>query len=277
VRPVLVGIIGGTGKMGTFFGEVFSRAGHVVLCAGRHTDVTPRDIARDCELVIVSVPIRQTVDVIDSIAPVLTEEQILSDLTSLKVMPVRAMLKSKARVLGMHPMFGPSVTSLLGQTIVVTPARCDNAAMEKVTSILRDQGARITQSTPGEHDRLMAIVQGLTHFVTLCVADTTRRMNIRPEETVPYMSPVYQMEMGLVGRLLGQDPSLYGDMLMMNPYVGPVLSACEESVKTLAGCINDENMDEFIELFQKNSRHFGEYCRTATEETDYLIESLVGR
>jgi prephenate dehydrogenase len=275
VREVLVGIIGGTGRMGTFFSKVFSDAGHEVFSAGRNTRITPRDIARQCELVILSVPIRETVGVIDSIAPLLSEEQIIGDLTSLKVRPVEAMLKSKAQVIGMHPMFGPSATSLLRQTIVVTPARCDTPVLERILAIFRDQGARITMTTPEEHDRIMAVVQGLTHFVTLVMADTMRRMNTSPQDTLPFMSPVYRMEMNLAGRLLSQDPGLYSDMLRMNPYIPPVLAACLESHENIAESVTGDNVTQFADIFRMNSEYFGDYRETALVETDYLIESMV--
>ncbi|MDD5048418.1 MAG: prephenate dehydrogenase/arogenate dehydrogenase family protein, partial [Methanoregulaceae archaeon] len=267
---MLVGIIGGTGRMGTFFSKVFSDAGHSVLSAGRNTRVTAEDIARQCELVIVSVPISETVPVIDSIAPLLTEEQVLADLTSLKVMPVGAMLRSRAKVVGMHPMFGPSAASLLRQTVVVTPARCDAPTLERILDIFRDQGARITITTPDEHDRMMAVVQGLTHFVTLVMADTMRRVKTTPEETLPFMSPVYRMEMNLAGRLLSQDPGLYGDLLRLNPHVPPVLAACLESQSEIADSVTGGSETEFEGIFRMNSEYFGEYRDCALEETDYL-------
>ena len=90
------GIIGGTGKMGKLFAPVFERAGYEMIVSGRSTAVTNADIAETCDLVIVSVPIRDTVRVIGEIAPLLGKDQVLCDFTSLKVAPVAAMLKSKA-------------------------------------------------------------------------------------------------------------------------------------------------------------------------------------
>lgn len=263
--------------MGTFFSGVFSDAGHEVLVAGRNTGMKPADLARNCELVIVSVPIRDTVAVIDSIAPFLSEDQVLADLTSLKVRPVEAMLESKARVIGMHPMFGPSVTSLMHQTIVVTPARCDTAILESILDIFRNQGAEITLTTPGEHDRMMAVVQGLTYFITLARADTMRRMNVSPQATLAFMSPVYRMEMDLAGRLLSQDPELYSDMLRLNPYVPRVLAACLESYEDITGSVTGDAEGKFADIFRANAGYFGDYLQTALEETDYLIESMVKR
>ena len=58
------GIIGGTGKMGRLFIPVFERAGYEVLVSGRSTLLTNADLAEQCDLVIVSVPIHDTVRVI---------------------------------------------------------------------------------------------------------------------------------------------------------------------------------------------------------------------
>ncbi|NTW92698.1 MAG: prephenate dehydrogenase/arogenate dehydrogenase family protein [Methanoregulaceae archaeon] len=272
-----VGIIGGTGKMGGFFAGVFKRAGHDVLICGRNTRVTCRDLAQECHLVMVSVPIRDTVRVIREIAPLLTPSQVLCDLTSLKVAPVDTMMESSASVIGLHPMFGPGVPSLRGQTIVVIPARCSDETLGSLITIFEREGAVITLSTPEEHDRVMSLVQGLTHFVTLMVADTMRRLSVSPRETSPYMSPVYQIEMGLVGRLLSQDPDLYGDMLRLNPFVKPVLGACGESLDEIREIILSDDAGAFREIFLKNTRNFGEYCARAEDETDYLITAMVSR
>ncbi|HPC54931.1 MAG TPA: prephenate dehydrogenase/arogenate dehydrogenase family protein [Methanolinea sp.] len=272
-----VGIIGGTGKMGTFFGNVFSRAGHDVMVSGRSTKTRDVDIANQCDIVMVSVPIRETVRVIRQVAPLLSEEQVFCDLTSLKAAPVRAMLESRARVVGLHPMFGPSAESLHRQTIIATPARCDEETLGNLLEIFRSQGARVTITTPEEHDRMMAVVQGLTHYVTLGMAGTMRRLGMSPEDTMAFMSPIYQIEMCLVGRLLSQDPDLYADILMLNPEVPAVLSACNESFADLHGIVTKGDADEFRRFFLENSRHFGDYCARAAGESDMLISAMVRR
>ena len=101
-----VGIIGGTGQMGTFFARVFTAAGHEVRVSGRRTELTNRNLAEQSDLVIISVPIHSTVPVIKEITPFLKKGQIVSDLTSIKSGPVAAMMESAADVIGMHPMFG---------------------------------------------------------------------------------------------------------------------------------------------------------------------------
>ena len=169
----------------------------------------------------------------EEIAPLLARNQLLCDFTSLKVKPIEAMLKSKANVVGLHPMFGPTVSSLKSQTIIVCPARVEEHLLDRLVAIFRNEGARCTMTTPEEHDKMMAVVQGLTHYVTLCMADSIRRLGMDIEATQEFTSPVYQIELSLVGRLLSQDPDLYADILQQNPYVPEVLEACRHRQPTL--------------------------------------------
>lgn len=271
------GIIGGTGKMGTIFAGILVRAGYEVEVAGRSTALTPAALARECDLVMVSVPIRDTVQVIQEIAPLLSEDQLVCDLTSLKVRPVEAMLESRAQVIGLHPMFGPTVSSLRHQTIVVCPVRTDEDTLGKLLAILKAEGAECTVTTPDAHDRMMAVVQGLTHFVTLCMADSVRRLGIDIETTRAFTSPVYQIELALVGRLLSQDPSLYADILQLNPFVPEVLSVCSSSAGDLRRIVDSDNPALFREFFIANSRHFGAWAAEGMTTTDALIEYMVNR
>lgn len=270
-----VGIIGGTGKMGRLFAPVFQRAGHDVLVSGRTTPKTNADLARECDTVIVSVPIHDTVEVIEEIAPLLSKDQLLCDLTSLKVRPVAAMLKAKADVIGLHPMFGPTVSSLRGQTIIVCPARAEEERVAALTGIFAGEGATCTFATPEEHDKMVAVVQGLTHFVTLGMADTIRRLGLDIRKTKEFTSPVYQIELALMGRLLSQDPALYADILQQNPYVPDVLAACRASSADLAAIVAAHDPEQFRAFFEKNSRHLGSYTEEGQKMTDALIDCMV--
>lgn len=272
-----VGIVGGTGRMGRFFADIFVRAGYQVAVAGRRTPRSARHLAAECDIVMVSVPIRQTVQVIREIAPLLKEGQLFCDLTSLKTEPVKAMLESDADVVGLHPMFGPTVSRLLGQTIIATPARCSDDALTRFLGIFENEGARITVTSPQEHDRMMAVVQGLTHFVTLSVAETMRRAGIDPRDTTAFTSPVYQIELGLVGRLLAQDNSLYADILQLNPFVPEILDHCEKSVYTLMRVVASGDPDEFRSLFLSNAGHFGTCAERGMRMTDELIRHMVSK
>jgi len=113
--------------------------------------------------------------------------------------------------------------------------------------------------------------------VTLCMADSVRRLGLDIETTLAFTSPVYQIELSLVGRLLSQDPSLYADILQQNPFVPDVLSVCTSSARDLDDIVNSKDPERFREFFQRNSRHLGKYCDEGMKTTDALIESMVNR
>jgi prephenate dehydrogenase len=272
-----VGIIGGTGRMGQLFAGVFSRAGHRVTVSGRTTSLSNTDLAADSDLIIVSVPIRSTASVIAEIAPVLRAGQVLADLTSLKTGPVQAMLSTPAEVLGLHPMFGPGVLSLRHQLIVAVPARCSGDTLTSILSVFEAEGARILLSTPETHDQMMAVVQGLVHFATLSLADAIRRSGADIGKALSFTSPVYRMEMGLVGRILGQDSALYGAILQDNPMVPPLLEAFSESVRELQEIVEGGDPDAFSAFFTRNAGAFADYIPSATREIDELIACMVNR
>jgi prephenate dehydrogenase len=272
-----VGIIGGTGRMGQLFAGVFSRAGHRVTVSGRTTSLSNTDLAADSDLIIVSVPIRSTASVIAEIAPVLRAGQVLADLTSLKTGPVQAMLSTPAEVIGLHPMFGPGVLSLRHQLIVAVPARCSGDTLTSILSVFEAEGARILLSTPETHDQMMAVVQGLVHFATLSLADAIRRSGADIGKALSYTSPVYRMEMGIVGRILGQDSALYGAILQDNPMVPPLLEAFSESVRELQEIVETGDQDAFSAFFTRNAGAFADYIPSATRETDELIACMVNR
>ena len=87
MREAIIGIIGGTGGMGRWFAELLKKEGYVVHLAGRKLGMNKEEMAGTCNVVVVSVPIGVTREVIESIGPLLPENALLMDLTSLKVDP----------------------------------------------------------------------------------------------------------------------------------------------------------------------------------------------
>ena len=272
-----VGIIGGFGGMGSLFARLFEGGGFEVLCSGRDTQPSNADIAASCDWIVISVPIRETVAVIREIGPILTSSQLLCDLTSIKTDAMQAMGETKAQVIGLHPMFGPTLPTIAGQTIIASPLRCEASVNEQLYSVFTGSGAAIVEMDPLAHDRAMAVVQGLVHGVTLAAADTIRQSGCTLQEILAVMSPVYRIEMGIIGRILGQSPALYGDILAMNPAVLPVIRSLSNSVAGLQEMVASDDQEAFRQFFETIRVWFAEYIDQATAETDRLISVLAER
>jgi len=261
--------------MGILFGEVFHSAGFTVTSSGRNTSLTNVELTRSSDIVMISVPVGSTIGVIEEIAPILRSDQVICDLTSIKSSQVEAMMKTKAEVIGFHPMFGPGLQSIRGQNIIATPERCSEETLSMFRKIFENEGAKITIMSPEEHDRVMSIVQGLVHFATLAIAETIRTSGIDLHKILSVMSPVYRIEMGIVGRILGQSPELYGSILRMNPEIPHVIESFQTATGNLLNTISASREEDFYEFFEKNRQAFEEYIPNATKDTDKLIAMMV--
>ncbi|HNY73202.1 MAG TPA: prephenate dehydrogenase/arogenate dehydrogenase family protein [Syntrophales bacterium] len=212
-----IGIIGGTGGMGKWFADFFRRNGYPVAATGRTRGPDFASLAATCPVVIVSVPIAITEAVIEKIGPCLPPESLLMDLTSLKEGPVRAMLAATAaEVIGLHPLFGPGVTSLSGQNIAVCPAR-GNSWLPWLRDILEKNGAHLVETTPARHDELMAVIQALNHFLTAALGLSVAAAGIEPEELRRFSTPVFRERLDHLHRLLSH-PDLYAHLIAGNSY-----------------------------------------------------------
>ena len=170
VRPdAKVLIVGASGGMGRYLVKWFSAAGYQVRGMGRKDWDRVEALCDGVDLAIVSVPIEATAAVIRDLSPHLPEGCVLADITSIKTGPMAAMLSSHTGpVVGLHPLFGPTTSSLDKQIVVVTPGR-DKTSCSWVTEQFAAWGAILMEASPQEHDEIMAVVQSLRHFATLFV------------------------------------------------------------------------------------------------------------
>jgi chorismate mutase/prephenate dehydrogenase len=273
----VVGIIGGKGGMGVLFARVFTELGNRVLVSDVGTQLTNEQLAREADVVVISVPIERTLEVVRAVGPQVRAEALLCDLTSLKAAPLAAMLKStSASVVGLHPMFGPTVHSLQGQRVVVCPGRGDEW-LGWLGGMLSARGLVLAQTNPEQHDRVMAAVQVLTHFKTQVTALTLSRLGVSLEQTLAFTSPAYLMDLYVEGRHFAQSPDLYGPIEMLNPLKREVTGLFEQAAREVAGLLERDDQPGFRAMFEEVRRFFGAFTHEALEQSAFLIDRLVER
>src|SRR5690606_3273852 len=145
--------------MGCGRARLLGDRGHAVMVADVATGLTPVGAAQLADVVVVSVPIEITEQVIREIGPHVREHALLMDVTSVKEGPLAAMMAStRASVVGTHPMFGPNVHSLQGQRVVLCAGRGEewHGWLKRAFTA---RGLAVTDATAEQHDRAMAVVQ----------------------------------------------------------------------------------------------------------------------
>lgn len=276
-EPKSVAVIGGKGRMGALLGRLFADLGQIVLIADVDTPLTPRVAAETADVVIISVPIETTEQVIRDIGPHVRPDALLMDVTSIKQKPLEAMLAStQASVLGTHPMFGPGVHSLQGQRVTICPGRGD-AWRDWVVQMLAARGLIITHASAEEHDRAMALVQVLTHFQTEVLGAALARTGTPLSESLRFTSPAYLMELYVTARHFAQEPRLYGPIQMNNPRTQEVVAGFRRAVDDLQQILVTHDQARFSALFDEVRKFFGDFTQEALEKSSFLIDRLVER
>jgi len=278
MKQKTVSIIGGNGGMGQLMGKLFGEFGHTVLVGDLDTEQSNGDVASKADVVVISVPIASTLEVIEEVAPHCKKDALLMDVTSTKTAPLETMMRSfSGSVIGTHPLFGPSVHSLQGQRIAVACGRDTGDWLAWLCGIFNARGLSILETTAEEHDRAMGIVQVLTHQTTEVLGRTIQQLGVDVQRTLEFTSPIYLMELLMTARHFAQSADLYASIQMNNPETTNVLEALQKAGDELRDVVLQKDQDAFRDIFESVHKHFGKFSEQALEQSSFLIDRLVER
>jgi len=241
-----------------------------VIISDINTSLTNIELAKKADIVMVAVPIRKAVEVIKEIRSAVKKSALLCDITSLKTEPLQAMAKAASAVLGTHPLFGPLFQDMKGQKIVFCPIQGkSNQWVEFLEKIFIDNGAQIIVMSPREHDGQMAIVQALTHFVNINLAETFFSQKFNPNSS--FLTPVFRLQSLIIGRVLSMGAQLCADIEMENPYFPKVLARFEQQIKSSAKDIANKNRKSFIEKIEKVSSVLDDFIKISQSKSTQIL------
>lgn len=265
-------IVGGNGKLGGLFARFLRASGYQVAVLGSKDWEQAQEILSGADVVIVCVPINKTLETIARLKPYLTENMLLTDLTSVKRQPLEKMLEvHRGAVVGLHPMFGPDIASMAKQVVV----RCDGRYPERYEWLLEQiaiWGAKIYQVDAAEHDHSMTYIQALRHFSTFANGYHLSRQPIKLANILALSSPIYRLELAMIGRLFAQDGSLYADIIMDKPENLAVIESLKQSYEESLKFFETGDKEGFIKVFDEVREWFGEYSEQFMKESRQLLQ-----
>jgi prephenate dehydrogenase len=250
-RNIQIGIIGGTGGMGRIFADLFREEGYRVQVAGRTRGGDITLMAAQCQVIIVSVPIGITREIIEQIGPHMKEDALLMDLTSLKTEPVRAMLRSSpAEVIGLHPLFGPGVASISGYAMVVCPARGEGW-IGWVKDIFTKHGVTLIETTPEHHDEMMALVQALNHLNSIAMGMVLSAWGVDLTELRKYATPIFNTKLAIIEEIFTNNPRLYAEIITLSPHISRIMELYRRVLADLETLTKKGDSEQFTALLEE--------------------------
>ena len=287
-----VAIIGGSGKMGRWFANFLSEDGKEVIITGRNQRklleikqqlgvevATNTEAVKSADAILISVPIANFEEVVEQIHPYIHPEQVIIDITSIKVFPVEIMHKyiKTGTTLGVHPMFGPGARDMTNHNFVLTPTNeAETALAQKIRGYLETRGARVTVMTPQEHDEMMSVILGLSHFIAIVSADTLLSLdNLKQLEAIG--GSTYKVLLTLAGSVISEEPELYASLQMSLPNMAEIEKLFQEKAKGWVDLVKNKDRLEFVNRMNilKNRLEKGDLdFRKAYENMYKIVEGL---
>lgn len=263
-------VIGGQGQLGQTFVKLFEKSSYQVDIIEKDDWATSESVLAKANLVIVAVPIRLTTSIIERLNN-LSENCILADVTSVKSAPLQAMLDAhQGPVVGLHPMFGPDTSALIKQTIIT----CEGRKLEQYQWLLEQfeaWGANIYPVSAKDHDQAMSLVQVMRHFSTIAYGYHLMEEGADVTQLLDMSSPIYRLELIMVGRLFAQNPVLYTDIIFSNPENIEMMKRFAHRFLQLLDDVESGDKTAFTKMFNEVSSWFGDYADIFLQESKQLL------
>ncbi len=266
--------------MGQWFASFLLKEGKEVVISGRNekklqevkrqlgVEVAPSvEAVKSADAVLLSVPVESLEEVLKEIGPHVRSGQPVVDITSTKASPVATMHKhiKKGIVLGTHPLFGPGARSIAHQNFVLTPTNAQEEDLaRKAKEYLEARKARVTLMSPQQHDEMMAIVLGLSHFIAIVAADTLGSFD-KLKELKAVGGITYRVLLTLIESVISEDPELYASIQMVLPDMAKTHKLFLERGLVWSDIVKNENRAEFVkrmsalrQAFEESDANFAE-------------------
>jgi prephenate dehydrogenase len=246
-----IAIIGAGGEMGYWFSKYFKKEDKILsLYDIRPTSLKPSNNTIICknisecvesaDLVLVCVPVKNTPETIEECASKMKSGAILAEISSVKYRSFRALKRIPTDIIPLciHPMFGPGRRNLKQMKILLIPVSSEENELKILNNLF--EGAIITVvPNSNTHDKLIAIVLGLTHYVNIIFA------NFLSKHDFPYLSEVagtsFEMQSLLVTSILTEQPALVIDLLIENRSVKKYIHSYLKEANKVAKMIFEKN------------------------------------
>lgn len=265
-------IVGGRGKLGGLFGRFLSLSGYQVEALGSQDWERVEAITSGANLIIICVPINKTLETIERLKPYLTDDMILADLTSVKREPLEKMLEvHSGAVVGLHPMFGPDIASMAKQLVACCHGRF-SSQYEWLIEQIKIWGAKIEVIDAHEHDHAMTYIQALRHFSTFAFGLHLSRQPVKLSQLLALSSPIYRLELAMIGRLFAQDGGLYADIISDKPENLAVIESLKETFEESLKFFKEQDKAGFIQAFEDVHHWFGDYSEQFLKESRILLQ-----
>lgn len=257
-----IGVIGGKGRFGSWFVRFFEAwyPQDTVIVSDLDTSLSNTKVAKTANVILIATPVNITPAVIDEIAPSTHPEQLIIEITSTDKETIhKALLKTHADFMQIHPMCRPPETSTLsGFTVVIAKENRIAQWNEWAKTFLATTKGKVMQLPLVNMDRYAALVQVAVHVPLLAYLKTIMAFHAEADTLFQVASGFYRITSAALLRITRQDPNLYWNVIHENPYADDVLDIFERELREIREILTANNFPAFEQIFLDGREFAGE-------------------
>ena len=278
----------GVGLIGGSLARALKKAGAVGEIVGAGRDVAHLEKAKalgvidhfetdislavkGCDMVVIAVPLGAMQSVFEKIAPVITNDMIITDVGSAKGSVVKAAQAAfkdiPATLIPGHPIAGTEKSGVEAsfpelyenRRIIITPLETSSTtAISKVKSMWQACGADVVETTIEHHDEVLAATSHLPHMLAFSLVDTLAKMDAKNE--------IFDFAAGGFRdftRIASSDPDMWHDICLANgDALVEMIKKFSDDLHLLSEAIEKNDSSYLKETFSRAKKARDEFCDT---------------
>jgi chorismate mutase/prephenate dehydrogenase len=252
-------VIGGAGKMGSWFAQFLSSQGFAVEIADPRPAVAElpriadwRASALEHDLIVVAAPLGTTNTILQALAE-RRPRGVVFDLGSLKS-PLRAGLAALrdagVAVTSLHPMFGPDTELLSGRHVIFIDLG-HAEALARARALFAATMAEQAVMGLDEHDRLIAYVLGLSHALNIAFFTALEQSGEAAPRLLQLSSTTFDAQFDIAANVAEESPELYYEIQRLNDFGAESLDALAQAVDAVRSAVFAGDEARFVALMQR--------------------------
>lgn len=262
-------VIGGAGRLGQWFVNFLDAQGFRVtvsdpiyqsdhpwvIGAAQCTDRW-EDLASDQDVIVLATPPGISQQLLETLSEKMPTALVF-DVASIKsplIDTLRVAAQKNLKICSVHPMFGPSTQLLSGRHVLVMDVG-NKAAMSEAIALFSDTMAQTVVLPIESHDRLMALVLGLSHLINLAFVTALTQTGVPADELAKLSSTTFGRQLEIAQDVVNESPVLYYEIQKLNTQGELAREALSQAIDLLGQAVAAEDSTQFVELMHRGQQY----------------------
>lgn len=253
-------VIGGAGRLGVWLANFLDAQGYQVTIADPAIDAQAstrhftdwHSAGLDFDVVVLATPPGVTANLLHELSA-RKPEALVFDVGSIKsplIDGLREAAGQGLKVCSVHPMFGPDTALLSGRHVLLMDVGSSQAVAE-AKALFADTMAETVTLPIDMHDRLMALVLGLSHTINIAFLVALVETGVPASELAQLSSTTFARQLAIAADVASESPAVYYEIQKLNDHGSLAHDALTRAVALIQDAIAADGPDAFTELMAR--------------------------